>query len=279
MSLPNDIKFLLTPRTTPYFDHMPSPKQAAFLCLPHREAFYGGAAGGGKSDALLMAALQYVDRPGYAALIVMRTFKRLEQENAILDRAKKWLLGGKSDAKYNAEKHKFMFPAGSSLSFGHMENEDNKYDYQTSEYHYIAFDELTQFTKTQYLYLAFSRARKLTTMDIPIRVQSASNPGGEGHEWVKERFEIGIPQERRKHPERIFIRAMAKDNPALDVADYMDSLGELDTVTKRHLMLGDWTAHTTGNMFNRAWLKIIDRGGRPPSWRRTRRFWDLAASE
>src|ERR1017187_8512908 len=93
---------MLIPKITPYFDHFPSPKQAAFLVLPHREALYGGAAGGRKSDALLMAALQYVDVPGYAALILRRSFADLDQEDAILDRAKKWLIG-RTDATYSAQ--------------------------------------------------------------------------------------------------------------------------------------------------------------------------------
>jgi hypothetical protein len=61
----------------------PTPKQRAYLCLPHKEAFFGGAAGGGKSSALLMAALQYVDVPGYAALVMRRTLTELKQPSSL----------------------------------------------------------------------------------------------------------------------------------------------------------------------------------------------------
>jgi hypothetical protein len=68
-----------------------SAPQTGFLVLDHLEAFYGGAAGGGKSDALLAGALQYVDVPGYAALILRRTFKQLSLPGAIMARSKEWL--------------------------------------------------------------------------------------------------------------------------------------------------------------------------------------------
>src|SRR5690606_3181408 len=82
---------LLTPKMTKYIPHKPTPKQAAFLLLPNREAFYGGAAGGGKSEALLMAALQYVDVPGYRAILIRRTYTDLALPGALMDRAAEWL--------------------------------------------------------------------------------------------------------------------------------------------------------------------------------------------
>src|SRR3989337_968646 len=84
------LQVLTEPRLTPYIPHRPTPKQSAFLILPHREAFYGGAAGGGKSDALLMGALQYVDVPGYAALILRRTFTDLAKAEALIPRSLEW---------------------------------------------------------------------------------------------------------------------------------------------------------------------------------------------
>jgi len=62
---------------SPWVPHAPTTKQAAFLAVPVREALFGGAAGGGKSDSLLMAALQYVDEPGYAAILFRRTYADL----------------------------------------------------------------------------------------------------------------------------------------------------------------------------------------------------------
>ena len=91
------LKSLLKPKMTKYIPHEPTPKQQAFLLLPHREAFYGGAAGGGKSEALLMAALQYVDVPGYAALLLRKTYQDLMLPNALMDRSEQWL--GTTDAQ------------------------------------------------------------------------------------------------------------------------------------------------------------------------------------
>lgn len=78
----------------PYVPYLPHPKQAAFLSdalSGVSELLYGGAAGGGKSDALLMGALQYIDVPGYAALIVRKTYGELSMEGGIMDRAHLWL--------------------------------------------------------------------------------------------------------------------------------------------------------------------------------------------
>ena len=98
----------LRPKWTPYIPHDPTPTQLAYLMLPHREAFYGGAAGGGKSDALLMGALQYVDVPGYAAMLFRKTLSDLKQPGALLDRAHSWLMN--TPGHWNAGEHTYYFP-------------------------------------------------------------------------------------------------------------------------------------------------------------------------
>src|SRR5436309_15368158 len=82
--------------TGPYIPHEPTVPQDVFLWYQGLEALYGGAAGGGKSDALLMGALQWVDVPGYAAILLRKTYTELMLENALLDRSIKWL--GHTDA-------------------------------------------------------------------------------------------------------------------------------------------------------------------------------------
>src|SRR5574340_387166 len=101
------------PETGPW---TPTPPQAAFLLLDGLEALYGGAAGGGKSDALLVAALQYVDVPGYAALLLRRTYPDLALPGAIMDRAKEWLgphLAAGSVRWIETDKT-FVFPSGAT---------------------------------------------------------------------------------------------------------------------------------------------------------------------
>src|SRR4051812_48713519 len=108
----------LFPALQTYCPHDPhaNPKQAAFLLFPGLEAFYGGAAGGGKSDALLAGALQYVDVPGYAALLLRRTFSDLALPSALMARAHEWL--GPTNARWNDTTKTWTFPSGASVTFG-----------------------------------------------------------------------------------------------------------------------------------------------------------------
>ncbi len=229
----SDLRQLLSPRLTPYIPHAPEPPQTAFLLLGCEEAFYGGAAGGGKSDALLMAALQYTDVPGYDALIVRRTYAELSKPGAIMARSLEWLKG--SDATWNEQKKTWRFPSGASLSFGYLRREQDVYQYQGAEYDFIGFDELTQFTEWQYTYL-FSRLRQLKDAPFPKRMRSASNPGGIGHGWVKKRF-ISEPAAGT-----VFIPARLVDNPHLDRDGYVASLQHLPETTRAQLLDGDWGA-------------------------------------
>lgn len=269
-----------------YVPWEPSPHQSAFLLMPNREAFYGGAAGGGKSIALLMGALQYIDQPGYNALLLRKTFKDLSQPEALIDISKEWLTN--TDARWNQSDHKWTFPSGAVLQFGHMESENDKYQYQGAAYHYVGFDELTQFTEGQYTYLLSRvRRRKADADNFPLRVRGAANPGGVGHEWVKRRF-IELPddeeldiEEAEKFKARIFIPSGLKDNPHLDQEEYKQMLAELDPVTRAQLMNGDWNIAGDGNMFKREWFdnRIISEVPRDVNLIRKVRYWDLASTD
>ena len=261
-----------------YVPHQPQPKQLAFLMLPHKEAFYGGAAGGGKSDALLMAALQYVDIPGYSAIVFRRTLSELKLSGALLDRAHSWLSGKR--CTYVAGEHTYYFPTVSpwggygepaKLAFGYMGQESAKARYQSAEYQFAGFDELTHYPEADYLWL-FSRLRKVTCSHhpkldhegspvyepgcpeceqkrlVPVRLRAASNPGNIGHKWVKERFRIEPVQRDGEvlyignHPERPFIPATVTDNQFVDQKAYIEGLNELDPLTRAQMKKGDWGA-------------------------------------
>jgi hypothetical protein len=125
----------------PFIPHKPPPKQAEFLLKAEREALYGRAAGGGKSDALLMGALQWVEVPSYSALLLRRTYSDLAKAGALMDRAKEWLYHTAARPKDGGKK--WVFPSGATLEFGYLDAETDKYQYQSAEYQYIAFDELT----------------------------------------------------------------------------------------------------------------------------------------
>ncbi len=252
-----------------YIPHTPTAKQLAFLLLDNfEEAFYGGAAGGGKSDALLMAALQYADMPGYAALLLRRTFKALTLPEALLDRARMWLAG--TDARWQGDSTAWVFPSGAKVVFGYLEADKDVEQYQSAAFQFIGFDELTQFTEYQYRYM-HSRTRRLAGSDVPIRVRGASNPGSIGHDWVKQRFVV-----EGKEKGRPFIPATLEDNPFLDREAYIKSLENLDPITRQQLLKGDWSARIGAGKFKREWFKVVDAAPNNCQWVR---YWDMAATE
>lgn len=257
---------LIRPRLTKYIPHKPHPKEAAFLMLTNLEAFYGGQAGGGKSEALLMAALQYVDIPGYNALMIRKTYQDLAKPEALMDRAADWLFN--TDAEWQSDTHTWRFPSGATLSFGYLDYQGSERQYQGAAYQYIAFDELTQHTERAYRYL-FSRLRKLEGAQVPIRMRSASNPGEIGHEWVKARFIT--PGD----PSRPFIPATLDDNPSINREEYLAALEQLTPLERAWLRDGNWDAAPGGSLAQRAWFKLIP--ARPVQGMRVR-YWDLAAT-
>lgn len=220
----------------PVSHERPFENQVYFLTNNSEELLYGGMAGGGKSDALLMSALQYVTEEDYSALILRRTFKDLSQPNAIMDRARRWLSEPVSRGIVHHDKttKTWTFPSGATLTFGYLAHDNDLDQYQGSELQFVGFDELTQFTEKQYTYL-HSRLRKLKSSNIPIRMRGATNPGGRGHDWVKKRFIIpDSPQP--------FIQSAYTDNKYLDTEQYEKQLDKLDPLTKMQLKDGDWDA-------------------------------------
>lgn len=243
----------------------PHERQAEFLACAETEALYGGATGGGKTAALLMAALEHVDVPKYAALVLRRTFPDLAQPGGPMHLAGEWL--HPSAATWNDRDKAWTFPSGAVLRFGYMQHTKDIYRYQGGEYQLFCFDELTQFREQQYTYL-FSRARKRTgeAWDrIPLRFRSAANPGGVGHEWVRARFGIredgtqDASSARNARGElRPFVQSFAKDNPGIDVESYMAMLDELDEVTRRQLRDGLWLQDSTGLVLPLTRRNVVD---------------------
>lgn len=214
-----------------------------------------------------MAALQYVDEPGYRALLLRRTFSDLRLPEALMDRAASWL--GSTKAHWINAEHTWLFPSGATLTFGYLQNEGSQNRYQSSAYQFIGLDELTQFTRRQYLFM-FSRLRRAEGAAVPLRMRSASNPGGVGHDWVKARF---VKPGKKGRP---FIRASLADNPYIDQVAYEASLALLPPLEQAWYRYGDWDAQPGGEIAKREWFPVVEAA---PALGRKVRMWDLAATE
>lgn len=239
-----------------------------FLDLDCLEAFYGGAAAGGKSEALLMAALQHVHVPRYSALILRKDLKRLSLPGGLIPRSHEWL--SNTGATWHGGERRWSFPtdgAPATLSFGYLQDPTDRYRYNSSEFQFIAFDELTEFPEEDYLFL-FSRLRKTTELSVPLRMRSASNPGNLGHAWVKKRFitNAGLEGDASLpgvivREDRAYVPARIADNPAVDEAEYRRTLSHLPTIERERLMNGDWNIRGDG-LIRPHWLRYYQEQGR-----------------
>ena len=264
---------LLTPKLSKYCPYKPTPKQAAFLLVNDvKEVLYGGAASGGKSIGQLMAATQFVDVPEYSAILFRRTYADLALPGALMDVARRWFLPWVQSKEIHwSEKQKmYTFPSGATLSFGYLENEGDCERYQGAEFNYIGIDECTQILPSNYTYM-FSRLRKTTDVNVPSRFRATCNPGGRYGEWYYERFFLN-------RNSRVFIPAGIYDNPYVDTDDYIESLEELDPVTRDQLLNGNWEIREAGDMFSRDWLTEIDEADLPSNMKLVR-CWDTASTE
>jgi len=248
---------------------VPTLKQMQFLLLPEQEAFYGGAAGGGKSEALLMGAAMFVHVKDYHAIIFRKELQTLKLEGGLIPRSKEWWAGR---ARWNGDTYTWAFPSGATVSFGYLNYEDDYVRYGSTEYQYIAFDELPEIRESdfRFMFSRLRRTRKQEELDIPLRVRSAGNPVGPGVVWVKRRYNLPLGTY-----ERPFIPARLEDNPHLDREAYERSLNVLDPVTRARLRDGDWSIRDIGSMFRRSWFQLVRE---LPAGCRAVRYWDLAAT-
>lgn len=208
---------------------------------------YGGAAGGGKTDALLMHAYRVATKhPGASMVFLRRTYADLRKGGAAIPRSHELFSGL---ATWNGGDHRWTFPNGSTLEFGHMQHADSVYGYQGAQYDVLIWDELTQFEEAQYTYL-LSRVRARSGLRPSVR--AATNPGGVGHGWVKRMFVDAAPPDtayplRDPDTDEVlgtgrFIPARLTDNAKLLEADpsYLQRLGRLPDALRRALRDGDW---------------------------------------
>ncbi len=165
-------------------NYKPTPKQALFHASNANEILYGGAAGGGKTKALVMDAFfRCLKYPGTTACIFRRTYQELKDTDI------KEANASYPDklAKYIASDYKFRLVNGSEILFRHCENEGDRFRYSGIEIQFLYFDELTSFEQIIYDFIKTRLRAKKSLGVVPI-VRSASNPGNIGHGWVKKMF-------------------------------------------------------------------------------------------
>ncbi len=248
----------------------PTSRQAEFLAAPEEEVLYGGAAGGGKTDALVIDALgsqiRAVELPEYRALILRRTFPELKE---VVDRTKAIYPLVYPGASYN-EKGVWTFPSGARVEFGYIDRESDVHRYQSRQFQYLGWEELAQWpTSTSYMYM-LSRLRSPDRMAIPCYVRATCNPDGPGARWIAEHFSIaadGGPTasatETNGHRWRKrFIPSRLSDNPHLEGTGYRERLMMLPDQVRRALLDGRWDEPIIGGAIYADQLRSAREDGR-----------------
>ena len=233
--------------------YKPFPKQRQFHKSPAKYRLFGGAAGPGKSKALLMeAVVQALDHPNVNTLLLRRTFPELETSLLHYFRRD---VPRELYVAFHESKHLVEWANGSTTRFGYCASEHDVYQYQGAEYLFIGIDELTLFTLRQWQFLT-SRNRCPVPGTFSC-MAGATNPGNIGHAWVKALWIDKQPAPGMERPEEYdaqdydFIPARFFDNP-IYAADknYQKTLLALPTNLKRAFFDGDWEVFA-GQYFDR----------------------------
>ena len=249
----------------------PGP-QTRFHLNEAYECLFGGTKGPGKTDCILREGLRQVHLPNFRAIIFRRTYPRLGE---IIDRSFRYFKGlgaTYSDKDLQLKLPAWTFPSGAKFCFGHCQNEVDKYNYQGKEFHYLGFDQVEEFTESQYLFLMAQNR----TSDRSIRcyIRNTANPGGIGHAWVKKRFidclkpgelkyfkrvedeDIEVSKDDPSGISRSFVPASVYDNPSIIQNDpnYLKRLEQLPEVEKQALLHGNWEVFR--GQFFKMWRKV-----------------------
>lgn len=151
-------------------------------------AIVGGSAGSGKTSVLLLEAMRWYFVQGYGAVIFRRSYPEIVMQDGLWDQSQKFFapVGGKP----NESSMKWSFPNGSRIAFSHLQHEKDLLTHQGSQYAFIGFDELTHFSKKEFIYL-ISRNRSLCGVDPVIRATCNPDP----QSWVAEFIEWFIDKD------------------------------------------------------------------------------------
>ena len=263
----------------------PGP-QEEFLAAPERDVLYGGAAGGGKSFAVLVDGLRYIHRPAHRVLILRKTLKELRE---LISASKTLYRRAFPDAKYSETKNIWTFPSGATLEFGYLDRDDDVEQYQGQAFSYIAIDEITHYA-TPYVWIYLRSRLRTTDPEITTYMRCTANPGSTGSWWVKKMYidpappntpfdaidiETGEVLKKKDGSPAFqcrFIPARLTDNPYLMQDDaYESMLYSLPEVERRRLLEGDWDV-ADGAAFTEFSREkhVIEPFDIPRSWTRIR---------
>ena len=215
--------------------------QTDFLAAPERDVLYGGAAGGGKSYAMLIDPLRFAHKAAHRALILRRSMPELRE---LIDKSRELYPKAFPGCKYKEVEKLWNFPSGAKVEFGFLERDADVYRYQGQAYSWIGFDEITHLpTEFGWNYLA-SRLRT-TDPEITPYMRCTANPGGVGATWVKKRYIDPHPPNESFVGEdklsRKFIPARLDDNPYLaEDGRYEEMLQALPPTQRKQLLEGNW---------------------------------------
>jgi len=246
--------------------------QEDFLAAGETDVLYGGAAGGGKSYAMLIDPLRFAHRSAHRALIIRRSMPELRE---LIDKSRELYPKAFPGAKYKEVEKLWVFPSGAKMEFGFLERDADVYRYQGQAYSFIGFDEITHLpTEFAWNYLA-SRLRT-TDPEIETYMRCTANPGGAGANWVKKRYiDPSPPNESFRGADgltRKFIPARLQDNPYLAKdGRYEQMLNALPPTQRKQLLDGNWdvaegAAFTEFNPFDH----VITPFEIPIHWERTK---------
>ena len=270
-------------------------------------AIYGGAAGGGKSFALLLEPLRHISVRGFSAVVFRRTLADVKKAGSLLDTSVS--IYGEIGASIRLDTLEWKFPQGGKVAFGHLEHENTVLDWQGAQVPLICFDELTHFSRKQFFYLL---SRNRSTCGVKPYVRATTNPDADS--WVAELISWWIDQEtgqaileragmlrwfarisdalvwgdskeelKERFPEcepksLTFIPARLEDNSILMVADpgYRANLLAMDRVERERLLGGNWKIRpAAGLYFRKEWCEVVEA---IPAGTKFVRGWDLAAT-
>ena len=215
--------------------------QTDFLAAPETDVLYGGAAGGGKSYAMLVDPLRFAHRAAHRALILRRSMPELRE---LIDKSRELYPKAFPGCRFREVEKIWTFPSGAKLEFGFLERDADVYRYQGQAYSWIGFDEITHLA-TEFSWNYLSSRLRTTDPEIQPYMRCTANPGGAGAHWVKKRYvHPSEPNESFTGNDgltRKFIPARLDDNPYLSKdGRYEQMLKALPDVQRKQLLEGDW---------------------------------------